>query len=526
VENSLNARLNHRLCNAVALQQEIGANINIQNHWRPMKLSPPCISPHHHDSTLTAATGFNRVLWLLIYSLAIVLLLPKTGLSQQDENTRPADIVVAKKTVLTVRIKDEKPLDFTAEDLQKLERKKIAAVVDDKTLAFEGVPLSAILQKAGMTWGIKCSLWLDCYMIVDSEDGYRAVFSIPEIDPGLCHKRVILADRCGGAPIRKADGPYEIVEEDAKQRGRWVKQVISFSVKEAAEDDDESGADSAATSEIPPGKIYLVGMGPGDAELVTIKAARILKEADCVFCFDYLKEEAARYVTKDKITVAPSSMMGGFHGQKLEDIPPNMRDRAKKNMEEIEKFNPKIRELAAAGKTIVFADSGDPTIYCPWSWITAEFADLNPIVIPGLSSFNSASAALKQSITSQNGSILISPGSDLGTKTDKGRISGMLILFTHRAKFDELLPRLQARYPADTPIAVVCEASYETEKVYRGTLSTIQGIIGGDKLPHLYLIYVGDSLKLDSDGSQSPSNDKNTSTSNDRNTDTAKAQGQ
>ena len=452
----------------------------------------------------------------VLYAIAL-LLVSICCYSLANADTEISADKIGKKTVLTVKIKVDKPVVFTADDLKTLKRATIETVVDDKTLEFEGVPLSAILQKAGMTWGTKCSLWLDCYMVVDSEDGYRAVFSIPEIDPGLCQKRVILADRRDDAPIRKADGPYEIIEEDAKQRGRWVKHVVSLSVKEAAEDDEDPTSDSA-NNETPPGKIYLLGMGPGDAELVTVKAARILKEADYVFCFDYLKEEVARYVPKDKITLAPSSMMGGFRGQKLEDIPPNIQDRAKKSMEEIKKFTPKIREMAAAGKSIVFADSGDPTIYCPWSWITADFADLHPIVIPGLSSFNAANAALKQSITSHNGSILISTGSDLGTKTDAGRLSGMLVLFTHRTTLAELLPRLQARYPADTPIAVVCEASYESEKVYRGTLSTIRNIIGDEKLPHLYLIYVGDGLKPDSEGSQTPSNDKNN--------DAAKAQGQ
>ena len=457
------------------------------------------------------------------YAIA-VLLLSICCHGRADTDIEKSSANTKENVVFTVKIKEAKPVVFTADDLKSLERATLKTVVDDKTLIFEGVPLSAILHKVGIPWGTKCSLWLDCYLVVDSEDGYRAVYSISEIDPGLRHKQVILADRCDGAPIRKADGPYEIVEEDAKQRGRWAKHAVSLSVKEAAEDED-SEPDAVAADKTPPGKIYLVGMGPGDAELVTIKAARMLKEADCVFCFDYLKEEVARYVPEDKITVAPSLIMGGFRGQKLEDIPPSMRDRAKKNMEEIEKFTPKIREMAAAGKTIVFADSGDPTIYCPWSWITGDFADLNPIVVPGLSSFNSASAALKQSITAHNGSILISPGDDLGTKTDNGRISGMLILFTHRAKFDDLLPRLQARYPADTPIALVCEASYSTEKVYRGTLSTIQGLIGSDKLPHLYLIYVSDSLKLDPKAVQLPANDKNTSTSHDQNTDRVKGQG-
>ena len=50
------------------------------------------------------------------------------------------------------------------------------------------------------------------------------------------------------------------------------------------------------------GKVYLVGMGPGDAELVTFKAAKLLRDADCVFCFGYMKDEVARYAAPAKIT--------------------------------------------------------------------------------------------------------------------------------------------------------------------------------------------------------------------------------
>ena len=50
-------------------------------------------------------------------------------------------------------------------------------------------------------------------------------------------------------------------------------------------------------------------------------------------------------------------------------------------------------------------------------------------------------------------------------------------------KLDELLPKLQARYPENTPVAIVCDASYPAEKVVRGTLGTILDKLAGEKLP-------------------------------------------
>ena len=452
--------------------------------------------PLRSRASRPVTAGVRRLVWASL----VVLWFGMAACADESSQTG-----TRAEAVLTVTVKDAKPLGFTAGDLGKLERAKIEATVEGKHLVFEGVKLSTILHKAGMTWGTKCSLYLDCYVVVDSRDEYRAVFAVPEVDPGLAHQFVILADRCNGEPIRKSDGPYEIIEQDAKERGRWVKQVKSISVKEAAEDEESSGSGGDAK---PKGKVYLVGMGPGGAELVTIKAAAILKQADCVFCFDYLKGEVARYAPEERIRVAPSGLMGGFGRQKIEELPEDLRERAKKSIVEIEKFSAEVRALVAEGKSVACADAGDPTMYCPWSWITSEFADLHPRVVPGLSSFNAGNAALGQSITSHNGSITISAGEDLGEKTAAGRLRGTLVLFTHRAKFAELLPRLRDRYPGDTPAAVVCEASYPSERVYRGTLADIESVVGDEKLPHLYLIYVGDALQSDAAFRQSGPREK------------------
>ena len=252
------------------------------------------------------------------------------------------------------------------------------------------------------------------------------------------------------------------------------------------------------------GKVHLVGMGPGDAELVTFKAAKLLRDADCVFCFGYLKDEVARYASPAKITVASPLLMARVCGRNPAELPPERQRELEQSQEELSQFAARVRNMVATGMTVVIADAGDPAIYCPWSWVIEEFVDLQPTIVPGLCSFSAANAAMRQSITQYSGSVLISGGEDLGMPDKDGRLRLTLVLFTYHAKLKDLVPRLRSRYPADTPVAVVCEASYPTQRVVWGTLGTVLERTANERLPHLYLIYVGDGLKTPAATPSSP----------------------
>lgn len=404
----------------------------------------------------------------------------------------------------------QKVVTLSADELAKLKHAELK--VGSNRISYTGVPLAEVLRAAGVVWGGKCSPMFACYVVIEAADGYRVAFSVPEIAPELAHKQILLADRCAGAPLSAKEGPFQIIEEDAKQHGRWVRQVTRISLRDLPPAIATPAA--VADNSLPAGRgsetgkrggIHLVGMGPGDAELVTLKAARILKQADRVYCFDYLKDEVAQYVPAERLTVVPFMLLGRLVGQDEKDVPVNLRKQVRQSADEMSRFVPEVRQMVAAGKMLAFADAGDPTIYCPWSWVLEKFADLSPAVVPGLSSFNAGNAALRHSITRRSGSILLTTGDDLGAPDKNGRLNATLVIFTQKAKLRDVVPRLAARYPGDTPIAVVCEASYKTEKVVVATLATILEKLGNEKLPHLYLIYAGDGLSaLQKTGSACP----------------------
>lgn len=456
---------------------------------RGMKSASPLVT--RQQNPIHTLDGNMRA---FLVGLAIAWLATVSPASEKSTvSSPPGDGIVVENS------RAKKVVTLSAADLAKLKQAEVK--VGTNQVSYTGIPVSELLRLADVAWGGNCSPLLNYFVVIEAADGYRAVFSVPEIAPELAHKAIILADRCDGRPLAGNEGPYKIIEQDANQHGRWICQVTKISLLPLPMAASQPTPSSSVLAPAAPGsqmksrgRIYLVGMGPGDAELVTIQAARVLKEADRVYCFDYLKEEVARYVPPERLSAVSFMLLGRLVGQNEKDVPENLRVQVRQSAEELSRFLSEVRQMVAEGKTLAFADAGDPTIYCPWSWVLEKFADLSPTVVAGLSSFNAGNAALRQNITRHSGSILLTTGDDLGTPDSSGRLKATLVIFTMAAKVQDVVPRLAARYPADTPIAVVCEASYPSEKVIFATLGTILHKLSDAKLPHLYLIYVGDGL--------------------------------
>ena len=409
---------------------------------------------------------------------------------------------------LVVRNLDGKALTLTPGEFAKLPRATVRDKLphSDQDAVYEGVLLQEVLRAAGVQFDNPAdptkspAAMRTAYVLVEAADGYQVVFSIAEFLPRLGGRQVLLAHRVNGHALSAKAAPYQVIVPGTDAHERWIRQVTRILVQPgtssafAPPSGPASAPQAAPATKEAQGRVYLVGTGPGDPGLISVKAAQLLRQADVVFCYSWMKDEIAGFVQPGVVQIASPLLMGGqYCGAKPADFEGELRDRVVRTNEELAKLQQRVKELVAAGKTVVFADNGDPLLFSPWGWIPQHLAEWRPAVVPGISSFNAANAALRQGVVGL-GSLLISSGTELGNADADRRLRGTLVVFTQRAKLDELLPKLQGRYAADTPIAIVCDASYPAERVIRGTLGTIRDVLGGERLPQLYLVYVGDGL--------------------------------
>jgi len=121
------------------------------------------------------------------------------------------------------------PLDDAAR--ASLTRYKVEATAHGRTLRCEGVALSALLQSSGaMPDAPLRGAHLDRYVLVSARDGYRAVFSLGELDATLGNRGVYLVDRCDDAPLDADSGPLRLLIPDDGRPARGVRQVMRITV--------------------------------------------------------------------------------------------------------------------------------------------------------------------------------------------------------------------------------------------------------------------------------------------------------
>ncbi len=241
---------------------------------------------------------------------------------------------------------------------------------------------------------------------------------------------------------------------------------------------------TACSKEVPKGRLYLVSVGTGDADNITVKAMNTIKKSAVIICGDGMRKTFPDLLQGKEIHGMGLLVHQTFMGKR------GSHDEATK---EVERISGIIRRAVKEGKTVSVLEGGDPTIYGPQMWIMEVFEDLNPEIVPGISSFNAANAALKKGVTwgVKTRSVILTNGADIEKLAESGNA---MVFFTMRISIPEIVEKLKSYYPPQTPVAIVTNAGYkDKERVILGTLGSIQEKIKGEKLP-LYLVYVGDFL--------------------------------
>jgi precorrin-4/cobalt-precorrin-4 C11-methyltransferase len=206
-------------------------------------------------------------------------------------------------------------------------------------------------------------------------------------------------------------------------------------------------------------KVFFVGAGPGDPELLTRKAERLLKQAQvCIY--------AGSLVNPAILDLLPAS--AEKHDSARLDLVQTIRLI----------LNAKARDL-----DVVRLHSGDPTIY---SAIGEQIEELrrhgiDTQVVPGISSFQAAAAALDWELTvpekAQSIVLTRTPGRTpmpASESLDRFAATGAtLCLFLSIHAIERLAPLLAEHYDADCPAAVVYRASWPDQRIIKGTLADI-----------------------------------------------------
>lgn len=246
---------------------------------------------------------------------------------------------------------------------------------------------------------------------------------------------------------------------------------------------------------VKPGKLSLVSIGIGDPDNITVKAQRTLWQADVIFGTQRVRDLFPDLVASKPFHPAGHGMFTPMQRRHMSDEDATQLEQRTRSL---------VRDAIAAGQNVVVADYGDPLLYGPQSSFLHEFRDLSPEVVPGVSSFNAASAALATALTDGDNSqsVILSlakcalPGYQGDDTLERlAQTRSTMALFTMKADLPNVVGQLRSHYPGDTPVAIVLYAGMqEQQRVLRATLDTLLDATRDELLPFEHMIFVGDFL--------------------------------
>lgn len=230
--------------------------------------------------------------------------------------------------------------------------------------------------------------------------------------------------------------------------------------------------------------VHFIGAGPGAADLITVRGARLIGQCPvCLYAGSIVSPELLRYCPE---------------GARIVDTAPM-------SLDEIEA---EYLRAAADGQDVARLHSGDLSV---WSAVAEQIRRLERhgidyTMTPGVPSFAAAAAALgreltipgvAQSLVLTRMSGRASPMPDGETLEAFGRSGATLAIHLAIHALPRVVAELTPLYGGDCPVAIVVKASWPDERIVRGTLATVEGLVAADPIERTALIFVGPGLAAD-----------------------------
>lgn len=228
-------------------------------------------------------------------------------------------------------------------------------------------------------------------------------------------------------------------------------------------------------------KVWFIGAGPGDPDLITVKARRLIES--CPVCL-----YAGSLVPEAVVACAPADAI--------------VKDTAPMTLDEI------IEDMIAArdrGEDVARVHSGDPSLY---GAIAEQIRRLRALgidfeIVPGVSAYAAAAAAMGQELTIPEVAQTViltrtamkSSAMPKGEELDSlGRTGATLVIHLSVRNLLAIERELSPHYGADCPVVVAYRVGWPDQLFIRGTLSTIRDKVRAEKITRTALIFIGPAL--------------------------------
>ncbi len=232
--------------------------------------------------------------------------------------------------------------------------------------------------------------------------------------------------------------------------------------------------------QIDAGHIEIVGAGPGDPDLVSVRGRKMLEQADLILYAGSLVPKALTECHKPGAIVRSSANM-------------NLEEQCALMKEHYDK-----------GHFIVRLHTGDPCIFGAIQEQMAFFDQngMNYHITPGISSFLAAAAELRSQFTipERCQTIILTRGEGRTPMPEKEQLhllaksQSTMCIFLSASIVDDVQRELLQEYPEDTPVAACYHLTWPDQKIYRGTLKDLAKIVHDNNLTLTTMLVVGEAI--------------------------------
>lgn len=280
--------------------------------------------------------------------------------------------------------------------------------------------------------------------------------------------------------VREVTGVAGVAESCAIKASDGGRLILEKQKGKLSEGADFTFAVAIDRGALRGGHIEIVGAGPGDPDLVSVRGRKFLQRADLILYAGSLVPKELTFCAKSGCVVKSSASMN-----------------LEQQFELMKKFYDR-------DKLVVRLHTGDPCIYGAIQEQMAFFDrfGMSYHITPGISSFQAAAAALRSQFTipEKVQTIILTRGEGRTPMPEKEQLHKLassqstMCIYLSAGIVDEVQKELMMAYPPETPVAACYKLTWKEEKIYRGVLKDLARIVHDNNLTLTTLLVVGEAI--------------------------------